>query len=264
MVAAATLGDIVEQAGEVENLPAREVGNEPRAERILVRMLRLGETAQVADDHQNVLVHRVHVEEVMLHLADNAAESGKVIAENAVLVHPPQLVRLTARLAENLQEALPVSRIAAEPCVDAIVVSPKRTQGPCRHSLELGMPLHREKGVEHRFRPALEQRFVTNIEQLVDDGEIVIDGNRLGGNRKQTRMQILQQDYVDLPDELRRAIVALHQLLARPFRRRIGETELPRQRILQIEHEAILAAAGGIMETNAPRADETFLPPDRD
>src|SRR4030095_2518366 len=107
---------------------------------------------------------------------------------------------------EKLQGAVPGGRSAAEPWVDAILVSPKRTQGPCRHSLELGMPLHREKGVEHRFRPAFEQRFVTNIEQLVDDGEIVIDGNRLGGNRKQTRMQILQQDYVDLPDELRRAI----------------------------------------------------------
>src|SRR4030095_9290875 len=137
MVAAATLGDIVEQAGEVENLPAREVGNEPRAERIFVRMLRLGETAQVADDHQNVLVHRIHVEEVMLHLADNAAKSGKLIAENAVLVHPPQLVRLAARLAEDLQEALPVGWIAEATRVEWSMGFPQRTQRAGRHSLEL-------------------------------------------------------------------------------------------------------------------------------
>ena len=114
VVAAAALGDVVEQAGEVEHLPAREIGDEPRAQRIFVRVLRLGEPAQVADHHQDVLVHRVDVEEVVLHLADDAAERRQVMAEDAVQVHPPQLVRLAARLAENLQEPRAVGRVAAE------------------------------------------------------------------------------------------------------------------------------------------------------
>ena len=63
--------------GEVEHLLALEVGDQPRAERILVRVLRLGEAAQVADHHQDVLVDRVDVEEVVLHLADDAPNAGR-------------------------------------------------------------------------------------------------------------------------------------------------------------------------------------------
>ena len=78
VVAAAALGDVVEQPGEVEHLLALEVGDQPRAQRILVRVLRLGEAAQVADHHQDVLVDRVDVEQVVLHLADDAAERRQV------------------------------------------------------------------------------------------------------------------------------------------------------------------------------------------
>ena len=39
-------------------------------------MLRLGKAAQIADDHQDVLVDRVDVVEIVLHLADDAAEHG--------------------------------------------------------------------------------------------------------------------------------------------------------------------------------------------
>ena len=86
-----------------------------------------------------------------------------------------------------------------------------------------------------------------------------LTGTGFGGNRKQARVQVLQQDHVDLPDELRRAVVALHELLARAFRRSVGEAELARQRVLQIEDEAVLAAAGEIVQAHAQRADESFL-----
>ena len=69
-------------------------------------------------------------------------------------------------------------------------------------------------------------------------------------------MQVLQQDHVDLPDELRSTVVALHQLLARALRRRVGKPELARQRVLQIEDEAVLAPAGEIVEAHAQRPDE--------
>ncbi len=105
MVAAASLGDVVEQCREVQHLPALEIGDQPGAQRILVRVLRLGEAAQVPDHHQDVLVHRVDVEEVVLHLADDAAERRHHVAEDAVEVHPAQLVRDPARLAQHLEEA---------------------------------------------------------------------------------------------------------------------------------------------------------------
>ena len=42
MVAAAALGDVVEQPREVEHLLTYEVGDEPRAQRVFVRVLGLG------------------------------------------------------------------------------------------------------------------------------------------------------------------------------------------------------------------------------
>ena len=63
-----------------------------------MRVLRLGEAAQIADHHQDVLVDGVDVEQVVLHLADDAAEHRQIAAQDAVLVHPPQLVRDAARL----------------------------------------------------------------------------------------------------------------------------------------------------------------------
>ena len=105
MIAAAALGDVVEEPAEVEHFLALEIGHEPRAERILVRVLRLAEAAQVANHHQDVLVDRIDVEQVVLHLAHDAAECRQVVAEDSVQVHAAQLVREAARLAEDLNEA---------------------------------------------------------------------------------------------------------------------------------------------------------------
>ena len=154
VIAAAALGDVVEQAGEVEHLAPLEIGDEPRAQRILVRMLRLGEAAQVADHHQDVLVHRVDVEQVVLHLADDAAERRQVLAEDAVQVHPPQLVQQAALGAEHRHEARAIGGIAAEGAVDAVAVAPQRAQRARRHALELAVLLQHQERVEHRRRAA--------------------------------------------------------------------------------------------------------------
>ena len=172
MIAAAPLGHVVEEPAEVEHFLALEVVDEARAERILVRMLRLGEAPQVADDHQDVLVHRVDVEEVVLHLPDDAPERRQVMSEDAVQVHPAQLVRDAARFAEDLDEAGAILRIAAEAGIDPAAVAPERAQRPRRHALQFRMALQREKRVEHRGRAPLEQRLVADVEQLVDGEEV--------------------------------------------------------------------------------------------
>ena len=260
MVAAATLGDVVEERCEVEHFATFEVADQARAQRVLVRVLRLGEPAQVPDHHQDVLVHRVDVEEVVLHLADDAAERRHQIAEDPVEIHPPQLVRDAARLAQQLDEPRAIARVAAEARVDAVPIAPQRAQRARRHPSELGMALHREERVEHRRRARLEQRLVADVEKLVDRLERVVDGYRLVLCRKEPRVQVLQHDDVDLPHELRRAVVALHQLLARGFRRRVGETELARERILLVEHEPVLAPSREIVEPHAQPSDQPLLP----
>ncbi len=91
----------MEEAGDVEHFGSREVGDQARAQRVFMRMLCLGESAQIAYHHQDVLVDGVDVKQVVLHLADDAAEHRQVAPENPVLVHASQLVRHPARLAQD-------------------------------------------------------------------------------------------------------------------------------------------------------------------
>ena len=73
-------------------------------------------------------------------------------------------------------------------------------------------------------------------------------------------MNVLQENRVGLAHQLGGAVIALHQLLARAPGRRVGESELARQRALLIEDQAILTAASEIMKAHAKSADEAFVP----
>ncbi len=76
VIAPAAFGDVVEYRGDVQQPMALEAGDEAAAQRILVRELEHREAAHVAQDCEDVLVHGVHVEKVVLHLADDAPEGG--------------------------------------------------------------------------------------------------------------------------------------------------------------------------------------------
>jgi hypothetical protein len=92
VVAAAALGDVVEQRRQVQQPRLRKVGHQLAAERVFVRMLGHREAAHIAHHHQDVLVHRVDVEQVVLHLADDLAEVGQVAAQHRHVVHAAQRV----------------------------------------------------------------------------------------------------------------------------------------------------------------------------
>ena len=190
VVAAAALGDVVEKAGDVEELATLEVRHEPRAQRILVRVLRFREAAQVADHHQDVLVHGVHVEEVVLHLADDAAEHRQVLAQHAVEVHPAQVVQQAPLEAEHGEESFAVRGIVAEGAVDQVTVVPQRAQRACRHALQLALPLQHQERVQHGGRALDEELRVAHVEELVDALELAVDRDRLGARGVQPRVKV--------------------------------------------------------------------------
>ena len=110
-----------------------EVGHQAAAQRELVRELGLGEAPQVADHHQDVLVDRVDVVEVVLHLADDAPEGGQV-ARRGRRSGSCAAARAcsAARLAEQRHEARAIRRVAAERRVDACRAAPQRAQRRAR------------------------------------------------------------------------------------------------------------------------------------
>src|SRR5882672_961678 len=78
VVPAAPLRDIVVERSDVEEPASLETADQLGAQRELVRELGHREAAQVPHHHEDVLVHGVDVEQIVLHLADDAAELRKV------------------------------------------------------------------------------------------------------------------------------------------------------------------------------------------
>ncbi len=84
------------------------------------------ETSQIAHHHQNVFVHGVDVEQIVLHLPNHAAESRDIAAKNAIAVHASQNPGLATGFTHDLQEQQLIDRVAAKLRVDARAGIPQR------------------------------------------------------------------------------------------------------------------------------------------
>ncbi|MNS62083.1 hypothetical protein D3C72_951310 [compost metagenome] len=90
MVAAASFGDIVEQGGNQNQFRVAEARPKLNAQRVLRPSLFFSETLQFQHHANGVFVHRVGMEQVKLHLADNVRPLRHVGPEHAMAVHRQQ------------------------------------------------------------------------------------------------------------------------------------------------------------------------------
>jgi hypothetical protein len=114
VIAAAPLADVVEEAGDVEQLDLRQTLGDAAGDRETLLVLRAQEAAHVLDHLQRVGVDRVAVEEIVLHLSDDATEGGQVAAEDPVARHAAQLPGHAAIGTQYVQEQALVFRVGAE------------------------------------------------------------------------------------------------------------------------------------------------------
>ncbi len=82
----------------------------------------MAQFAQVLDHIEGMRIHGIDVEQVVLHLADHAAELGQVTAKNAVTVHAAQVHMHTLGTAEQLDEQAGVARILAEIVINQVAM----------------------------------------------------------------------------------------------------------------------------------------------
>ena len=114
MVAAAPLGNVVEQGGDVQHprlVPARR---QLRAQRVFVRMFHYKKAPHIAQHRQDVLVHGIDVEQVVLHLPDDAPKHPQVAAQHRGLVHQPHGVGNALGLHQYLAKGVAVHRVTSE------------------------------------------------------------------------------------------------------------------------------------------------------
>ena len=75
MVAAASFGDVVEQGRHVQDPGLVPASGQLRTKRVFVRMLHDEKTPHIAQHHEDVLVHGVHMKQIVLHLTHDAPEN---------------------------------------------------------------------------------------------------------------------------------------------------------------------------------------------
>ncbi len=260
VVAAAPLGDVVEQRGHGQHPGLVEVRHQLAAERELVRVLDDGEAADIAHHHQDVLVDRVDVEQVVLHLPDDASEVDQVAAQHAGLVHQPQRMRDALRLLQDRQERRAVGRIAAPPGIHLRAGVVERAQRVGGQALDAARLFIHQEGFQDGGRLALVQLGIGDLQHALALDKAPVDGPRdaqLG--RKQPGLDVLQHHGVELRDGFGCPVVAAHQLLAGALGRVRAIAEGLAQLGLQVEHEHVLAAPGQQVQAGPDGLEQAFV-----
>ena len=252
VVAAASLGDVVEQRREQHDLRPRQRLHEPREVGELVLEARQREAPQVAHHEQRVRVHGVGVEQVVLHAADDAAEGRDVAAEHPVEVHAPQFVRDAGRRAQELEEQPVIARVLAELLVDQPQVPAERADGRGAHAAQLRVLLHQAEQLEDRRGLPREDVVGGDLEVVVAHLEARVERHDLRGGVGEDRLaEQLQQHLVQQAHVHDRAVVALHELLDRERVGRVLVAEHLRDADLVVEQQPVLAPAGEHVQREA-------------
>ena len=104
VIAAATLGDIVEQHRSVERPARSELAEQRGRQRVVLGQLTAFDLGKQADRPDGVLIDGVVMVHVELHLGDDPAEVGNEAAEHAGLVHPAKQQLGPLAVGEHVEE----------------------------------------------------------------------------------------------------------------------------------------------------------------
>ena len=124
MVAAAPLGDIVQQDRDVERTPRSELGKKLGGERMVVGQLATVDGGGQADRADGMLVDGIVMVHVELHLRDDLAEIGDEPAEHFRLVHPAEHRIGVVAPGQRVEEDGVGERVVAD-----LVDAPRRSGG---------------------------------------------------------------------------------------------------------------------------------------
>ena len=156
MVAAAPFGDVVKQGGQIQHGFALESVHQGAGKRQLVAVRFQSQPAHIAHHHQDVVVHGVNVEQVVLQQADDFVPLGQVMRKRAVEVEEAQQVGEPAAVAEEAHEAAAVGRIGIKTGVGFLHRLPPGAQGFGGEAGEVAVLLPQLQHFENMLRLAAE------------------------------------------------------------------------------------------------------------
>ncbi|MNO75850.1 hypothetical protein D3C76_669130 [compost metagenome] len=246
VVTATSLADVVVETGEIDQLRLGQLVDELAGQGEFLRQLGPFQLAQVLDQVEGVRVHRIDVEQVVLHLSDDLTEFRQVQAENAVAVHPPQ-VAVDAFLAlEQLDEQAGVADVVAEVVVDQVAAVAQQADGVGAYALDGGVLRQQHEDFHQRERRALEHVRVSDFQVAVAQLEAGVQRLDLPAlaSAQDHFLEVLHDQVVEFRDRHHRPVVLLHEQLDRQLGVVAFIAEQAGDTPLVIEQQAVLGAPG--------------------
>src|SRR5690606_29494389 len=166
---------------------------------------------------ESLLIHGVGMDDVVLHLTDNAPKNRQVAGQYVQHGHAPQGMNNAARLLQYLDELATVDRVAPELCIDAAAGVPHGAQRLRRYPYDLGSFLHDQKSPEEQGGVACEAVVAAYAQPSAYHAEIVVyDAGLVAGHGEQQLFHALHQHGIQLADHPRRPVIPLHEAFAGP------------------------------------------------
>ena len=214
MVAATALANVMKQRRQIQQPGLVPAAGQLRAQRVFVRMLGHEKAAHIAQHHQRVLIDCVNVEQVVLHLPDDAAKRPQITPQHRGRIHQAERVGLAVWLLQDLHEGVAVDRVLAEGVVHQVASAVQRSQRACRQIAQAGGFLVRQKGGQNGLRVFLVQVVAGNFDQAVFVKKAVVNAFEGCVVGVQVLLNVQQQDLLQLHDSLGGPVVAAHQHFA--------------------------------------------------
>ncbi len=265
MIGRPSLGDVVQEGGEVEFGAVRDLVDELARKRVFVLQPPRLDRAQRADRPDQMLVDGVMVIHRKLHHPDDATEIRDEPAEHAGLVHPPKRGFRRVARGQDLQKQAVGLGVLAQSGVDALQ---RLGDEPRRVRVDRQVRAFRDPEEPDQVdRVALENIGAEDVDAVRFDLEVlgVRDGARPAApqpsdepveHRRGLRLALLERgadDRRQVADVLGDQEIVLHEAfdvgLAGPGR----IAELPGDRPLDVEAEALLGPSGEKMQPAAHR-----------
>ena len=267
MVAAAALGDVVEEDRGVEHPARGDVAEKGGGERMVGLGLAFLDPREQADRPDRMLVDRIMMIHVELHLGDDPAEVGNEAAEHPGLVHPPQHRLRIARAGQDFQEEGVGAGIVAH-FVDQLGVA---GGGAHRQRMDFELvEVGQSEDLEESNRILAEIIVVRQGEPAAVEDE-AFKPARPAPDRRQAEAPALpgellvemgEEDPGQIADGFGVKEIMAHEALDRRLAGPVGVAHPAGDLALIVEGQAILGAAGDQMEVAAHRPQEALGPPE--
>ncbi len=254
VIAAPPLGDVMEQGGDTEQLRFAQSGEDLVTERVTLATGRIGELMNVLEQPVGVLIHRVGVEHVELHLADDQVPLGQIGGEDAVFVHQGERQADAVGVAQQRHKQATAVGQVLQPAVQFAARLAQLAQGGRVDARNLGMLGHLIEEAQDGGRFTGKQLRIHRIDEAATELELIGEAAHIHGGVAEDRfVKQLQQHLVEFGYPPHRLVEALHHLLDRGVAFPLEPQHLGHG-ALAIEQQAVIPLVDGHVQ------GETHLP----